>query len=450
MLKQNKKWLVMVFAIMVALVMLAGCNGGGGGGGGQTGGGGDTPATSSGGGGGGGGAAPDFIKIGIPNPNTGPLAGFGIGTPWAELLVEDAINADGGIYIEEYDKKIPIKCFFVDTESDATKAGEVTQQLITNNGVNVLIARHTPGTALPVSQMAETMKVPFVSLECPVNPWLAGGPYEWGYHSFWYVEDNCDMFMDMWAELGYGEGTIVGGIFPNDPDGLAWIEVFQKKLPERGYKLIVPGISEMMQNDWTNFINEFKKEGVQIITGVPITPDFASFAQQAVAQGLKFDIATCGRAFLFPSDAEANPKEIIPRLTNEVWWSPWHPWKSSIDGMTCQQLADAYEAETGLPWSPPMGYKYAGMEIAVDALTRAASLDPVKIRDAIGATDLNTMVGPIKYDQETHVAQTVIVGGQWKVVDDPNAQLGYRAEIEIVFNAPFPAIPKNGTLHVPN
>jgi len=438
MLRQNKKWLGAVLTIIIATVLFAGCTGGNAA---PPATGGDTAAppaatTPS-------GDAPATIKIGIPNPTTGNFAAFGLGTPWAENLVADAVNADGGIYITEYDKKIPVECVFVDTESDETKAAEVTQQLISKDGVNLLIARHTPATALPVSQTAESNKVPFVSLECPVNSWLAGGPYEWGYHAFWYVEDLCNMYMDMWEQLGFGPGTVVGGIFPNDPDGLSWKPIFEKMLPERGYVLSDPGITEMMQSDWTNVISKFKADGVQIVTGVPINPDFAAFAKQAVTQGLDFKIATCGRAFLFPSDAESMPPEIIPKLSCEVWWSPWHPWVSSIDGTTCQQLADAYEAQFNTPWSAPMGYKYAGMEIAVDALKRAASLDPVKIRDAIGATDLSTMIGPIKYDPVTHVSQTPIVGGQWRLNDDGTAR------IEIVYNKTFPEIPMNGTLIIP-
>ena len=339
---KNKKLFIVVLTLVFAMVMFAGCGGGGGGAAAPPSDSGTTPAPSA------PSDAPATIKIGIPNPDTGPLAGFGVGTPWAEMLVVDAINAEGGIYIEDYDKKIPIEAIFVNTESDATKATEVTYQLIDKDGVNLLIARHTPGTALPVSAAAESRAVPFVSLECPVNPWLAGGPYEWGFHAFWMVEDNCDMFMDMWEELGYGPGTIVGGIFPNDPDGLAWQPIFEQKLPERGYELIAMR-TEMMQNDWTNVISEFKAAGVQIMTGVPITPDFANFSSASVSQGFNFEMATMGRAFLFPSDAEANPEAIIPRLTNEVWWSPWHPWTSSIDGITCADLADAYEQEFETP-----------------------------------------------------------------------------------------------------
>jgi len=421
-----------VLAVILIAAMLGACNSGGSGGGGGSG------STDTG---------PATIKIGIPNPGSGPIASFGIGTPWAEYLVRDAINADGGIYIAEYDRKIPIEIIIVDTESDPVKAGQVTQRLIEQDGVHMLIARHTPDTALPVSAMGERFGVPTVSLECPVDPWLAGGPYEWVYHSFWRIETNYDLFTAMWAELGYGPGSgaTIGYLFPNDPDGLAWAEIFDRRLPGDGYKISDTGRYPIFTDDWTAVINQFKADGVDIITGCDIPPHFAGFAAQAAQQGLDYKLITMGRSYLFPADANSSPLEIAEGLTCEVWWTPWHPFKSSIDGMTCQQLADKYEADhPGDVWSPPMGYKYAGMEIAVDALKRAASLDPAKIRDAIAATDLNTMVGHIKYDPVTHISETPIVGGQWVL-----NSAGTEVELRIVYNANNPHIPKNGTLTLP-
>ena len=420
---KKKKLLFIVLAVVLALSLLAGCNGGG---------------TKD--------EGPSTIRIGIPNPNTGPIASFGIGTPWAEQLVVDAVNADGGIYIAEYDRNIPIEIFVVDTESDPTKAGEVTQMLIEQNNVHMLVARHTPDTALPVSAMGETFSIPTVSLECPIDPWLAGGPYEWVYHSFWRIETNYDLFTAMWDELGFGPGSgaTIGYLFPNDPDGLAWADIFNRRLPQDGYNISDPGRYPIFTDDWTAVINQFKADGVDIITGCDIPPHFAGFAAQAAQQGLEYELITMGRSYLFPADANAAPLDVAIGLTCEVWWTPWHPFRSSINGMTAQQLADQYEADTGDGWSPPMGYKYAGMEIAVDALRRAQSLDPAKLRDAIGATDLDTIVGHIKYDPATHVAETPIVGGQWVL-----NSAGDAVELRIVYTANNPHIPKNGTLQLP-
>ena len=432
MMKKNRK-LALVVAIILAVVMLAACNGGGGGGGG----GGGAPAT-----------APATIKIGIPNPYTGGLAPFGIGTPATELLVEQYVNEVlGGIYIEDYDQKIPIECVFVDTQSSDTLAGELTQQLVTNDGVNILIARHTPGTALPVSAMAENLQTPFVSLECPIDPWLKGGPYEWGYHSFWFIEKVCDIYMAIWEGLGYGPGSVVGAIFPDDPDGLAWADVFAVKVPEAGYVYVDPGRTEMEAADWTNVVNTFKQEGVQIVTGIPITPDMGNFCTTAIQQGFVFDFATTGRGTLFPAAMETFPEELIDKFFGEIWWSPYHPFDSALTGMSSKELADWWEEVVGEPWSQVIGYKYAGMEIAVDALIRAASLDPAKIRDAIGATDLDTVIGHIKYDPATRIAETVVVGGSWSVVGH-RADGSPIAEIEVVYNATAPQIPLTGVLEL--
>lgn len=50
-----------------------------------------------------------YILIGRVNPTTGPLAGFGDGTPMVEEKAIEQINKDGGIFILELGKKLPIK-----------------------------------------------------------------------------------------------------------------------------------------------------------------------------------------------------------------------------------------------------------------------------------------------------------------------------------------------------
>ena len=97
----------------------------------------------------------DYILIGHPNPSTGPLAGFGEASPWADNKAIEAINKQGGIYIEEYGKQVPVKLAMVDTESDPTKAAELTAKLIVKDKVDLMVAMHTPDTVNPVDAMCE-------------------------------------------------------------------------------------------------------------------------------------------------------------------------------------------------------------------------------------------------------------------------------------------------------
>lgn len=354
----------------------------------------------------------DHILIGHPNPSTGPLADFGEATPWAGERVVAAINSRGGIYIKEYGRKVPIKIKVADTESDPTKAAEVASRLILKDGVDLMVALHTPDVVNPVSAMCERYRVPCISLDAPVEAWLAGGPYEWCYHAFWTVDDLTDLYIGMWDKFADRTNKVVGGFWPNDADGKEWSQVLKKKLTAKGYRVVDPGRFPYFTKDYGSFINLFKKQGVEIVTGVMIPPDWALAWRQCRQHDFVPKIVTMGKAILFPSAVGALGGTLPSGLTSEVWWSPYHPFRSSLTGESAKELCDAWAKETGKQWTQPLGFKYAGFEIAADVLARSQTLDKGKIREALATTDLDTMVGRIKYN-EKHYAETVLVGGQW-------------------------------------
>ena len=142
----------------------------------------------------------DHILIGHPNPSTGPLAGFGEASPWADNRAIAAINKDGGLFIKEYGKKVPVRLKMVDTESDPTKAAELTSRLILSDKVDLMVVMHTPDTVNPVTAMCERYQMPCIALDAPVDAWLTGGPYKWSHHAFWTVTTMANLFVDMWDE----------------------------------------------------------------------------------------------------------------------------------------------------------------------------------------------------------------------------------------------------------
>jgi len=102
-------------------------------------------------------------------------------------------------------------------------------------------------------------------------------------------------------------------------------------------------------------------------------------------QGFVPEVATI-EAILFPSAVEALGGNLPNGLTTEIWWSPSHPFKSSLSGKTAKELCDLRTTKTKKQWTPPIGYKYAAFEIIADVLKRAQTLDKAKIREAIAAT----------------------------------------------------------------
>ena len=110
----------------------------------------------------------------------------------------------------------------------------------------------------------------------------------------------------------------------------------------------------------------------------------------------------------------------------EVWWLPNYPFVSGVTGKTCPEIGDAYLEDTGREMPQPAGYAYAALELAVNAFQKAGTLDKEAVRDALAATDLETIVGPIKYDKELMgltYSDTVIAGGQWQMQEDGTEKL---------------------------
>ncbi len=216
----------------------------------------------------------------------------------------EKINSEGGIYIKELDKKLPIKIKVVDTESNPTKASEVASKLILEDQVDLMVVRHTPDTVNPVAAICERYGVPCISLDAEVNAWLSGGPYKWTYHSFFTVSSAYEVVVNMWKTLG-AENATVGFFFPNDSDGESWSSEFSKRLPGAGYTIVDPGRFPQGTQDYTEMINQFKSAGVDIVVGCSINPDFATFWNSPHRWDIKPQVVTCAKAYLFESDALA-------------------------------------------------------------------------------------------------------------------------------------------------
>jgi branched-chain amino acid transport system substrate-binding protein len=89
-----------------------------------------------------------------------------------------------------------------------------------------------------------------------------------------------------------------------------------------------------------------------------------------------------------------------------------------------------------------MGFEYALFEIAADVLKRAGSLKADKIREALVETDLDTMVGHIKFN-EKNFALTPLVGGQWV------KGTKWPWDLKITYNKEHTYIPTTGKMAFP-
>lgn len=387
--------------------------------------------------------AASSIKIGYVSPQTGPLAPFGEADKWVidqmRALFRDGIAVGG--------KQYAVEILLKDSQSNPNRAGEVASDLILNDKAAIILTAGTPETANPVSDACELNEVPCISSVVPWQPWFFGRQgdpakgFDWTYHVFWGLEDVISTYIGGWDSLQTNKS--IGGLFPNDGDGNAWGDKelgFPKPLAQKGYRLTDPGRFQSGTQDFSAQIAAFKSNDVEIVTGVVIPPDAKTFLTQARQQGFKPKAITLGKALLFPSAIEALG-DLGEGLSTEVWWSPSHPFHSSLTRQSASALASAYENTTGKQWTQPIGFAHALFEVAADTLRRCKSLEPEGIRDAVASTRLDTIVGKVEWGGQgpfKNVSKTPLVLGQWK------KGKRHPYELAIVGNGGAEAIPVGG------
>jgi branched-chain amino acid transport system substrate-binding protein len=372
------------------------------------------------------------------------LAGFAE----ADDYVLEGIKAAFSGGVENNGKSYNIEIISKDSQSNPNRAAEVAADLILGDEIDIMVAASTPDTTNPVSDQAEINEVPCITTDCPWQPYFFGrngNPaegFDFTFHFFWGLEDVIGNFLDLWGSSGAAKN--IGGLFPNDADGNAWGDPelgFPKPLSEAGYTLTDPGRYQPLNDDFSNYIAAFKDAGCEIITGNMIPPDFATFWAQAAQQDFRPKVVTIGKALLFPSVIESLGDR-GDGLTSEIWWSPNHPFNSSLTGKSAGDLAKGYTAATGRPWTQPIGFKHALFEVVKDVVSRAADLDdPMAIVDAIKMTNMSTIVGDVNFGAGPvpNVTKTPLVAGQWQKTGDS-------IELVITNNAAAPNIPLGGDL----
>jgi branched-chain amino acid transport system substrate-binding protein len=384
-------------------------------------------------------AATDVVKIGYVTPLTGPLAAFGEGDEY----VVDSMTA----YFKEHPIQAGGKSYAVDivvkdSQSDPKRAGEVAGELINTDGVDILMAHATPETTVPVSQQCEANAVPCITADTPWQPWVAGmganpgdpaTALKWSYHFFWGLEDIAAVNMEVWNAVDTNKK--VAAIYANDSDGQAFTD------EAHGYPAIVepagftwnnPGLYPPGTQDFSAQINAFKSSGDEILTGIMVPPDFATFWTQAKQQGFNPKVATIGKAIEFPA-AVAGLGDLAQNLSTEVWWTPTFPTTSSLTGLSSADFAKAYTEATGKQWNVTLGFSESLFETAAAAVVAAGGVDKQKIADAMKTMSVNSLVGTLDWSKGPfpNVAKTPLVGGQWRKTDGGQ----FPFELVVVTNA---------------
>ncbi len=350
----------------------------------------------------------DKIVVGMARPLSGPLAVIGDSAfrPIYETWVK-MVNDDGGVYVEEYGKKLPIELLVYDDTSDPGTMTRLTEKLILEDKVDFLWP--ACGTAFVYAQAPIANKYGYILLTAEgggttITPMLPGLPYVFVVLSFsdWYeLPVLAELLADKGATTAYV--SYIADLHGIEYSSVAGIEFGKKGIEILGLKSLPPDIKDL-----SPVIQAADASGADV---------FCCFAypdQVMPATGTSIALAY-------------NPKAWVggPGVNFGFYHTAFGPAVEGVIGFTTfargsspalDELADLlYE---GKPeeiqdwWGHPL--YWAALDMWKAAIEEAGTLDQDTIRDILATETFDTVLGPTWFEngllaKDAHPGEI----GQW-------------------------------------
>lgn len=336
------------------------------------------------------------IRLGVLYPIAGTGAVYGVPAMFGHDLAVDEINAAGGVDGQ------PLATFKRDTKLKPAAAAAAAKELITKDGVNVLIGGLSSAVGLAISEVARQEKVVYIATIPKTIQMTTTKLHDHVFRTASHTDFEGDAMAQIVAQLGiaklcdiqldyaYGHDLgagIVRGLARHAPD----VEVVIELRPKLG------------ATDYNAFISQILGAGCDGITSGLWGSHFVNFAQQAKPFGL-FERAK------YISGGEIASHEIAGRMGEDypdnVWSNTYELWYDHFDpSHVAFQQAVAEKAGTNETAMWPV-LAYIGVKFYAAAVAKAGSTDPDAVAEALKGLSIETPVGPRTISAEDHQADT--------------------------------------------
>lgn len=337
---------------------------------------------------------PESIVIGATVPLTGRYAGGGGQVERGYTMAVEDINAEGGVYVEEFDRQIPLELVLLDDESDPVKAVSNLEDLFSNNNAVAYLGGFGSDMHAAAAAVAEVNGVPYLGVAFALWGIHQEG-YEYLFSPFPKSPDlSIQVFEFLNATLEEDMRPTRVGILQESTDwGIELGDLWEQDAPEYGYEVVsrleyAPGTQ-----DFTDLILQMQDAEVEVMLSLPNPPDGITLLTQMAELDWTPAFSVVIRAPDVPTWSEA-----LGTAGDYVAFMPG--WHSAMAFPGVEELNEEHIEMMGRPSDPMVGPSYSLIQILAAAIEEAGTLDRDAIRDAIAATELDTMIGPVTFRED--------------------------------------------------
>lgn len=327
------------------------------------------------------------VKIGTVWPLTGPIAASGEKhLKGVELRVKE-VNEAGGIKSLGGAK---IKLVVADNQGDPKISASETERLITTEGIVGFIGCYTSGTTLPATEVTERYKIPAVV--SAGSPKVTGRGFKYVFRAHAEVFKTAKVTFEFLKKvMGVKTAAIV---MDSGAYGSISAKVCSALAPDYGIDIVFKELFPTGTTDMKPLLLKVKEAAPEAILAVAYIAD----ALLMVRQMREVDLNV--KALIAPGGAGFNDLTFIKEggklaeyVLIGIYWSPDAGWPHNAE------FVKHYTEVYGEPPDPLVEEAYEAAYVLFDAIERAGSTDPEKIREALVATETIWTAGPIKFSK---------------------------------------------------
>ncbi|HJU62710.1 MAG TPA: amino acid ABC transporter substrate-binding protein [Candidatus Binatia bacterium] len=343
------------------------------------------------------------VKVGAVVPLTGRYAALGAQVRAGYEIGVDQTNAAGGVTIGG--KKMPIELIMLDDESDPTKTVARLETLATQ-GVVAYLGGAGSDLHAAAASIGDKNKIPYLGIAFALNSIHKQG--------LRYLFSPFPKSPDLTKETFVFLDALIPA--PQRPRKVALIlertdwgkemgSLWESFAKQNKYDLVASGEYAPGAKDFSDLILKAKTAGAEAVFTVPSPPD----GMTMVKQMKELDFSPKASIFIRASDPPVWSQN-LGKDGDYVLLSPG--WHFAARYPKVAELNEAYQKLFKRPADPLVGPAYACIQILADALARAGALDRDKLRDAVAATNMMTVVGPVRFRSDG-TGEVTVFFQQW-------------------------------------
>ena len=345
------------------------------------------------------------IRVGAIVSMTGMNAMTGAEQKWAyEQAVED-INKNGGVFVKELNKKMPVKLIFADDKSAPDQGAAAMERLIKINKIDLALSSNVTPINIAAGTKCEQYKV-YYQIVCSWIDFIEKENFKWVADMFASSSESSRAPFLIWESLPEEQRPQKPALMMEDNlDGQGFGEGFKKFAQEYGYRFAVDEPYAPGSKNFSSQILKWKAAGVDALIWLGSPTDGITLLRQMKEQDLKLKYIHGWKGFWTTEFAE-DLGEDANYIIHDGFWTE----KSGAPG--AKELGERFRKEFKKD-SVSVGLYYANPQILAMAIEKAGSFKSEKVRDAVfGGEFRGTVMGDVKFNDKG-LAFKPLIALQW-------------------------------------